>query len=333
MPSPARHPRRHCSRRGRCSTDPRGTTGRADARSERDPPLAQGSLRIRRARPDRRVPGPVTAVRCWERGAGTEGDDGVSRREAEVLALVGEHLTNAEIAARLYISERTVESHVSSLLRKLGAPDRRALARRAGCRRRRRRRDAGMRCRRPSSCSPTTRPSSAGSRSATRCAGSGSSPRAGHTLLAVVTGEAGMGKSRLVAELAAEVHAGRRSRAARRLPRGRRRAVRSVRPGDRRRRRPARRRRGAPPGRRRRRDALARLGAGAGAGCLAERGGRRTRRRLDARGGARRHPATGSWPAPRRPRCCSSSRTSTGRRRRPATRSATSCAGPAGRRC
>jgi DNA-binding CsgD family transcriptional regulator len=52
----------------------------------------------------------------------------VSEREAEVLAAVGEHLTNAEIAARLHISIRTVESHVSSLLRKLGLPDRRALA-------------------------------------------------------------------------------------------------------------------------------------------------------------------------------------------------------------
>ncbi|GAA1251724.1 hypothetical protein GCM10009609_13800 [Pseudonocardia aurantiaca] len=51
----------------------------------------------------------------------------VSAREAEVLAAVGEHLTNAEIAARLFISIRTVESHVSSLLRKLGANDRRAL--------------------------------------------------------------------------------------------------------------------------------------------------------------------------------------------------------------
>ncbi|TDD71108.1 ATPase [Actinomadura darangshiensis] len=55
----------------------------------------------------------------------------ISAREAEVLALLGEHLTNAEIAARLVISVRTVESHVSSLLRKLQLPDRRALARQA----------------------------------------------------------------------------------------------------------------------------------------------------------------------------------------------------------
>ncbi|MEV1002019.1 LuxR C-terminal-related transcriptional regulator [Nonomuraea sp. NPDC050202] len=55
----------------------------------------------------------------------------ISPREAEVLELVGAHLSNAEIAARLCISVRTVESHVSSLLRKLDVPDRRALAQRA----------------------------------------------------------------------------------------------------------------------------------------------------------------------------------------------------------
>ncbi|MEN3360799.1 MAG: hypothetical protein V7637_4781 [Mycobacteriales bacterium] len=53
---------------------------------------------------------------------------GVSAREAEVLAALGEHLTNAEIGTRLFISVRTVESHVSSLLRKLQVADRRALA-------------------------------------------------------------------------------------------------------------------------------------------------------------------------------------------------------------
>ncbi|MBE1532101.1 ATP-binding protein [Actinomadura algeriensis] len=55
----------------------------------------------------------------------------ISPREAQVLELLGEHLSNAEIAARLFISVRTVESHVSSLLRKLEVPDRRALAGRA----------------------------------------------------------------------------------------------------------------------------------------------------------------------------------------------------------
>ena len=54
---------------------------------------------------------------------------GVTRKEAEVLAGLGEHLSNAEIAAQMYVSERTVETHVSSLLRKLGASNRRELGR------------------------------------------------------------------------------------------------------------------------------------------------------------------------------------------------------------
>ena len=45
-----------------------------------------------------------------------------------MLDAVAAHLSNAQIARRLHISERTVESHVSSLLRKLGAADRRELA-------------------------------------------------------------------------------------------------------------------------------------------------------------------------------------------------------------
>src|SRR5947208_10211677 len=58
----------------------------------------------------------------------TVGVDALSAREFEVLEAVGEHLTNAEIGQRLHISVRTVESHVSSLLRKSGAADRRELA-------------------------------------------------------------------------------------------------------------------------------------------------------------------------------------------------------------
>ena len=53
----------------------------------------------------------------------------VTAREAEVLALVGRHLTNAQIAAELFISVRTVEAHVAALLRKTQLPDRRTLAR------------------------------------------------------------------------------------------------------------------------------------------------------------------------------------------------------------
>ena len=50
---------------------------------------------------------------------GPKGLDRLSRREGEVLALVGEGLTNAEIAARLYISTKTAGNHVSNVLAKL----------------------------------------------------------------------------------------------------------------------------------------------------------------------------------------------------------------------
>ncbi|MGJ6969899.1 ATP-binding protein [Streptosporangium sp. G11] len=56
----------------------------------------------------------------------------VSAREGEVLTMLGLRLTNAQIGHRLHVSVRTVEGHVSSLLRKYGVADRKALADLAG---------------------------------------------------------------------------------------------------------------------------------------------------------------------------------------------------------
>ncbi|MEU6587835.1 response regulator transcription factor [Streptomyces sp. NPDC046881] len=45
---------------------------------------------------------------------------GLSPRERDILALIGDGLTNREIGKRLYLSEKTVKNHISRLLAKLG---------------------------------------------------------------------------------------------------------------------------------------------------------------------------------------------------------------------
>ena len=56
--------------------------------------------------------------------AGPKGLERLTKREGEILALLGQGLTNAEIAARLFISTKTAAHHVSSILGKLGVRNR-----------------------------------------------------------------------------------------------------------------------------------------------------------------------------------------------------------------
>ena len=60
-----------------------------------------------------------------------ENPAGLTARQLEVLTLIAEGLTNAEIAERLVVSPRTAEHHVAAVLTKLGAATRREAAKRA----------------------------------------------------------------------------------------------------------------------------------------------------------------------------------------------------------
>jgi DNA-binding NarL/FixJ family response regulator len=54
---------------------------------------------------------------------------GLSAREAEVLRLVTDGLSNAEVAQKLFLSTRTVDWHLGSIYRKLGLHSRTEAAR------------------------------------------------------------------------------------------------------------------------------------------------------------------------------------------------------------
>ena len=117
------HPRRPRpgTRPGRQVGEGRARTG--ELRSPSSPP--DGSLtRQAASRLALRERTPAAAGAAVDRG----GSAALSRRGAEVAQLVAEGLSNREIGARLFISERTVESHVRTVLNKLGFTSRAQIA-------------------------------------------------------------------------------------------------------------------------------------------------------------------------------------------------------------
>ncbi|MFJ7049344.1 response regulator [Streptomyces sp. NPDC101112] len=79
----------------------------ASGQSMLDPATTARLMRSLRAEP---APGPAEPSELAT----------LSPRERDILALIGEGLTNREIGKRLYLSEKTVKNHISRLLAKLG---------------------------------------------------------------------------------------------------------------------------------------------------------------------------------------------------------------------
>ena len=76
--------------------------------------------------------GPASRFARTEGYSSAHHTEGLTPREREVLELLGQRLSDAEIAERLFVGVRTVEFHVSNILGKLGAANRREAAILAG---------------------------------------------------------------------------------------------------------------------------------------------------------------------------------------------------------
>ena len=73
----------------------------------------------------------IRSIPAGARTSTTAHPRGLTKREQQILELLSEGQSNEEIAARLFISVRTVEHHVSAILGKLGASTRKGAAKEA----------------------------------------------------------------------------------------------------------------------------------------------------------------------------------------------------------
>lgn len=89
--------------------------------------VARGQMLLQTQSAAQLLASMATPTRTEEAGNGddgAQGEAGLTEREREVLRLIAQGQTNAEIAAALVVSEATVKTHVHHMLTKLGARDR-----------------------------------------------------------------------------------------------------------------------------------------------------------------------------------------------------------------
>ena len=91
----------------------------------KDAPRAELMHAVRAAAQGQAVLSPAVASRLMGRVRAPEAEP-LSQREREVLGLVAAGGTNKDVAARLFISEATVKTHLLHLYAKLGVSDRAA---------------------------------------------------------------------------------------------------------------------------------------------------------------------------------------------------------------
>jgi DNA-binding NarL/FixJ family response regulator len=89
------------------------------------------SATAKRCREHLRVAG-VRGVSRGPRATTSANPAGLTSRELQILPLLAEGLTNAEIARRIVRSEKTVDHHISAILRKLDVRSRNDAAATAG---------------------------------------------------------------------------------------------------------------------------------------------------------------------------------------------------------